>query len=247
MAPVRVMLVAAVAAAAAAALTLTANAATSASTSAAVARAAAATITPKGYRPACPPYTTCRSDRDCRAGRYGKRRVCVVRRCTPSWCAVDPVTCAATGMCSKDCSFGVRGACADASVRPSPTPACPPYQVCGPGEPRCGRDRRCRLEACTSPACSVDPVTCALGVCLQQCLEGKGYCVPVGAPTPTPTRRPCPPYTICGRGKPACGDGRRCLFSTCTSSACQLDPVTCRIGGACTKDCQMGRGYCVDA
>lgn len=249
MAPARVTLVAAVAAAAAAAtLTLAAAATTAASAAAAVSRAeATAAATPYIYRPPCPPYTTCSTDADCPTHRYGTRRVCVVRRCTPSWCGVDPVTCAATGACSKDCSFGVRGACADAPARPSPTPGCPPYQVCGPGERPCGRNRRCRLQACTSPGCSVDPVTCKLGVCLQQCLTGKGYCVPMGAPTPTPTRGACPPYTVCGRGKPPCGAGRRCLRSACTSSACQLDPVTCRIKGVCTADCQTERGYCVDA
>lgn len=246
MAPARVTLVAAIAAAAAAAtLTLATAATTAASAAAAVSRAeATAAAAPYIYRPKCPPYTTCDTDADCRSGLYGKRRVCKIQRCTPSWCRIDPVTCAVTRACSKDCNVNVHGACVDAPV---PTPACPPYQVCGPGERPCGLGRRCRLQECTSPWCTVDPVTCKLGACQELCLKGKGYCVSKGAPTPTPTptRGACPPYTVCGRGKPPCGAGRRCLRSACTSSVCQLDPVTCRIKGVCTADCQMERGYCV--
>lgn len=115
-----------------------------------------------------------------------------------------------------------------------PTPTCPPYTVCGGGRPPCGGGRTCAYADCTSSACGLDPRTCAPTVCTADCLANAGTCG-------------CPPYQVCGLGRPACGAGRRCNLRPCTASSCAVDPATCLPTGLCTKDCQRHRGYCVPA
>lgn len=78
------------------------------------------------------------------------------------------------------------------------TRPCPPYQVCGNGRPPCGAGLCCKRHACTSSACSVDPNTCALRICLADCLPNAGLCGHDSPPPPS-----CPPYQVGGEGEAA--------------------------------------------
>lgn len=191
-----------------------------------------------------------RCPRHRRVGNVSQAAAATATR-TATATATDTVTAAATATAA---------AAGPTASPPTHGPACPPNAPCGT-DADCpafrGAPRRCVPAACTASICGVNAVTCEpTGGCTRDCLQGgpggvRGACAAadggavVATPTPSPTRKACAPYTVCGRGKPPCGAGRRCRRSRCTASQCWLNADTCRFT-ACTFDCQANRGYCVD-
>jgi len=143
---------------------------------------------------------------------------------------------------------------AAAAVAAAPASRCAPYTLCRADAdcpPWRGARRTCALTgaACTSGSCALDPTTCAPTACTFDCQMDAGTCVLAPSPPPPPPPSPsptCPPYQVCGTGRPPCGPRRRCRRRPCTASVCNWDPATCA-PTVCTADCLRNAGVCVDA